>query len=154
LELGAVPDRRDLWEKPELPMDSLIGRLAADSGKPNLFMLDEIQSLASSSAREAAIATVRAILQKHKKTLMAVFTGSSQDALGAMKMSVGGAMYQFAQLVTFPVFDTEFLQQLADHYTQVHPTKLLAVNELQRVLAHIGFKPALMTLSKQRLLRD
>lgn len=144
LELGATPARRDLPEKPELRMDSLIGRLATDSGKPILLMLDEIQALGHSAGGDAAIATVRAVLQKHKKKLFAVFTGSSQEALGEMMMSAGGPMYQFAQLLTFPFLDTEFLQKLATHFSQVHPTKVLHVATLEKVFVHIGFKPALM----------
>lgn len=144
LELGEVPARRALPEKPELRMDSLIGRLAADSGKPILLMLDEIQSLGHSAGGEAAIATVRAVLQKHKKKLFAVFTGSSQEALGEIMMSAGGPMYQFAQLLTFPFLDTKFLEKLANHYSRVHPTKVIDVNALHRVFDHIGFKPALM----------
>jgi hypothetical protein len=144
LELGEVPTRRDLPEKPELRMDSLIGRLAADSGKPILLMLDEIQSLGHSVGDVAAIATVRAVLQKHKRKLFAVFTGSSQEALGELMMSAGGPMYQFAQLLTFPFLDSEFLEKLAKHYAQVHPTKILNVTDLNRVFAHIGFKPDLM----------
>lgn len=144
LELGGVPARRDLPEKPELRMDSLIARLAADSRKPILLMLGEIQSLGHFSGGEAAIATLRAVLQKHKKKVFAVFTGSSQEALGEMMMSAGGPMYQFAQLLTFPFLETEFLERLARHYTQVHPSKTLEINGLKKVFAHIGFKPALM----------
>lgn len=144
LELGETPSRRDLPEKPELRMDSLIGRLAADAGKPILLMLDEIQSLGQAAGGEAAIATVRAVLQKHKKVLFAVFTGSSQEALGEMMMSAGGAMYQFAQLLTFPSLGTEYLELLARHYMQVHPAKVLEVSALERVFVHIGYKPALM----------
>lgn len=109
IELGETPARRELPEKPELRMDSLISRLAADACKPILLMLDEIQSLGQTSGGEAAIATVRAVLQKHKKVLFAVFTGSSQDALGEMMMSAGGAMYQFAQLLTLPSLGTDYL---------------------------------------------
>ncbi|QRX84963.1 hypothetical protein JQN73_13635 [Glaciimonas sp. PAMC28666] len=144
LELGAAPRRRSLPEKPELRMDSLIARLAADSDKPILLMLDEIQALGHSAGGEAAIATVRAVLQKHKKKLVAVFTGSSQEALGEMMMSAGGPMYQFAQLLTFPFLDIEFLERLASHFRKVHPTKTLDIDALQKVFAHIGFKPALM----------
>ena len=144
IELGEVPARRELPEKPELRMDSLISRLAADAGKPILLMLDEIQSLGQAGGGEAAIATVRAVLQKHKKVLFAVFTGSSQEALGEMMMSAGGAMYQFAQLLTFPSLGTEYIELLAKHYMQVHPTKVLEVNALKKVFSHIGYKPALM----------
>lgn len=144
VELGEPPARRNLPEQPELRMDSLARRLAADSGKPILLMLDEIQSLGQVAGGESAIATVRAVLQKHKKMLFAVFTGSSQEALGEMMMSSGGAMYQFAQLLTFPSLGSEYLKLLARHYTQVHPAKVLDTSALARLFAHIGYKPALM----------
>lgn len=144
LEFGAEPARRDIPAAPELRLDALITRLAAASGKQILLMLDEIQSLAQAPAGEAAIATVRAVLQKHKKKVSAVFTGSSQEALGAMMMAAGGPMYQFAQLLTFPNLGSEYLALLAAHYRKVHPTKLLNMSDLEKVFAHLGYKPALM----------
>ncbi|WP_344763769.1 hypothetical protein [Actimicrobium antarcticum] len=144
LGLGRTPTRRDLPDKPELRMDTLIARLANDAGKPVLLMLDEIQALAHSAGGDAVIASIRAVLQKHKKKVFAVFTGSSQEALGEMMMSAGGPMYQFAQLLTFPFLEIEFLERLAAHFSEVHPRKRLDVVALQRVFEHIGFKPALM----------
>ena len=144
IELGDEPARRALPDKPELRMDALITRLAGESGKQILLMLDEIQVLGQSASGEAAVAAVRAVLQKHKKKVFAVFTGSSQEELGEMMMAAGGPMYQFAQLLTFPFLDTGYLQQLAAHYHRVHPNKSLDVAALQGLFAHIGFKPALM----------
>ncbi len=144
IELGEEPTRRALPEKPELRMDALISRLASASGKQILLMLDEIQVLGQSASGEAAVATVRAVLQKHNKKVFAVFTGSSQEELGEMMMAAGGPMYQFAQLLTFPFLGTDYLQQLAKHYNRVHPNKNLDVAALQALFAHIGHKPALM----------
>ena len=144
IELGDEPTRRALPEKPELRMDALISRLASASGKQILLMLDEIQVLGQSASGEAAVATVRAVLQKHNKKVFAVFTGSSQEELGEMMMAAGGPMYQFAQLLTFPFLDTDYLQQLAKHYNRVHPGKSLDIAALQALFAHIGYKPALM----------
>ena len=144
LEVGVEPVRRDLPESPELRLDALVSRLAAASGKPILLMLDEIQSLAQAQNGDAVVASLRAVLQKHKKNVFAVFTGSSQEALGAMMMAAGGPMYQFAQLLTFPSLDSEYLTLLADHYREVHPTKSLDRAEMEKVFAHLGYKPALM----------
>lgn len=144
IELGDEPSRRPLPDKPELRMDALITRLASASGKPILLMLDEIQVLGQSAQGEAAVATVRAVLQKHNKKVFAVFTGSSQEELGEMMMAAGGPMYQFAQLMTFPFLDTGYLQQLAAHYHRVHPSKSLDIAALQGLFEHIGYKPALM----------
>ncbi len=144
IELGDEPARRALPDKPELRLDALITRLASASGKPILLMLDEIQVLGQSTAGAAAVAAVRAVLQKHNKKVYAVFTGSSQEELGEMMMAAGGPMYQFAQLLTFPFLGTDYLQLLAAHYHRVHPNKNLDVAALQGLFAHIGFKPALM----------
>jgi hypothetical protein len=73
LEFGEEPARRQLPEKPELRMDALISRLANDSGKQILLMLDEIQALGQSTSGDAAIATVRAVLQKHNKKVFAAW---------------------------------------------------------------------------------
>jgi uncharacterized protein len=144
LEVGEAPARRDLPEAPELRLDALVSRLAAASGKPILLMLDEIQALAQAPHGDAIVASLRAVLQKHKKNIFAVFTGSSQEALGAMMMAAGGPMYQFAQLLTFPTLDSEYLTLLADHYRKVHTSKSLDKAAMEKVFAHLGYKPALM----------
>lgn len=113
IELGDELARRTLPDKPELRMDALITRLASESGKQILLMLDEIQVLGQSTSGEATVAAVRAVLQKHKEKVFAVFTVSSQEELGEMMMATGGPTYQFAQLLTFPFLDTDYLQQLA-----------------------------------------
>jgi uncharacterized protein len=144
LDLGEEPTRRKLPEEPALRMDALVLRLARQSGKPVLLMLDEIQSLAESSASESAIAALRAVLQNRKKQVLAVFTGSSQEAMSRMMLSAGGPMYQFAQLLTFPFLDSAYLKMLADHFRKVHPNKALDMAALERLFTHVHYKPALM----------
>jgi hypothetical protein len=53
-------------------------------------------------------------------------------------------MYQFAQLMDFPPLGDEFLTALAQHFASVHRAKRLSIEDLRRVFAQIGFKPALM----------
>ena len=144
LEVGNAPERRPLPNESELRLDTLTVRLAEKSGRHVLLMLDEIQSLGEVSNGAEIIATLRAVLQKRKREIAAVFTGSSQDGLAAMMAAAGGPMYQFAQLIDFPVLGDEYLQGLAEHFTQVHRGKKLDVEGLRRVFAQIGFKPALM----------
>ena len=84
LEFGEEPKRRALPSEPSLRLDSLIGRVAAARGRPVLLMLDEAQALAESPEGASIIASLRAVLQKRKRDVLAVFTGSSQDALAAM----------------------------------------------------------------------
>jgi uncharacterized protein len=144
VEFGDAPARRALPAQAELRLDALVTRLGAAAGKPVLLMLDEIQSVAEHPQGQAIIATLRAVLQKHKRKVHAVFTGSSQEAMAQMMSASGGPMYQFAQLVDFPSLGDEYLELLAQHFAKVHKGKRLALDDLRRAFGHIGHKPALM----------
>jgi uncharacterized protein len=144
VDFGVAPARRPLPTPPELRLDALVVRLAAAADKPILLMLDEIQALGDVADGERVIATLRAVLHKRRDVLKSVFTGSSQEAMVRMLSTAGSPMYQFAQLLDFPVLGDDYLKQLADHFAEVHPGKLLPLEDLRRVFARIGFKPRLM----------
>jgi uncharacterized protein len=144
VDFGDAPARRPLPTAPELRLDALVVRLAAAADKPILLMLDEIQALGDVADGERVIATLRAVLHKRRDILKSVFTGSSQEAMVRMLSTAGSPMYQFAQLLDFPVLGDDYLEQLADHFAEVHPGKLLPLEDLRRVFARIGFKPRLM----------
>ncbi len=144
LDLGDAPARRALPAAAELRLDALVTRLAAAAGKPVLLMLDEIQSLGDVAAGDQIIATLRAVLHKRRKVVAGVFTGSSQEAMARMLSTAGAPMYQFAQLLDFPVLGDKYLMQLAGHFAKVHAGKALPLDELRSVFARIGYKPSLM----------
>lgn len=144
VEFGDAPTRRALPAQAELRLDALVARLSAAAARPVLLMLDEVQSVAEHPQGQAIIATLRAVLQKHRRKVLGVFTGSSQEALAAMMAASGGPMYQFAQLVNFPSLGDEYLELLAQHFAKVHKGKRLVLADLRRVFDHIGHKPALM----------
>jgi hypothetical protein len=144
VSLGEAPARRALPQAPELRLDALASRLAHASGKPVLLMLDEVQALADVPDGERVVSALRAVLHKRRDALCAVFTGSSQEGLARMVSVVGAPMYQFAQLMDFPPLGDEFLTALAGHFASVHRAKRLSIEDLRRVFAQIGFKPALM----------
>jgi hypothetical protein len=144
LEFGDEPKLRQLPAQPELRLDSLVGRLATAAGRRVLLMLDEIQALSALPNGDSIVATLRAVLQKRKKQVSAVFTGSSQEELAALVAAAGGPMYQFAQLLDFPVLDGEYLRLLANHFARVHRGKHLDIADLGRVFEKIGYKPALL----------
>lgn len=144
LSLGDEPKRRDLPARPELRFDALVSRLATLSKRTVLLMLDEIQSLGKTEGGTRTIGSLRAVLQKRKDQVCAVFTGSSQEELSAMTMTAGAPMYQFTQMLTFPYLDESYLKQLAAHFSDVHPVKRLDLQALERAFAHIGSRPALM----------
>ena len=128
VDFGDAPARRPLPTAPELRLDALVVRLAAAADKPILLMLDEIQALGDVADGRRIIATLRAVLHKRRDILKSVFTGSSQEAMVRMLSTAGSPMYQFAQLLDFPVLGDEFLKQLADHFAEVHPGKLLPLD--------------------------
>lgn len=144
IEFGEGPQRRPLPAQPELRLDSLVARLAAAADRRVLLMLDEIQVLSALPNGDSIIATLRAVLQKRKKLVSAVFTGSSQEALSALVAAAGGPMYQFAQLLDFPVLGEEYINRLAEHFARVHKGKRLDVAVLQGAFEWLGYKPALL----------
>ena len=143
IDLGDAPTRRALPTRPELRLDVLVTRVAARSKKPVLLMLDEVQTLGDSSDGVAVAAALRAVLHKRRDQVMAVLTGSSQAGLAKVFTSAGAPMYQFAQLITFPVLGDDYLKKLADRFNQVHGKRPL-LDDLRHMFQAIGFKPALM----------
>ena len=93
---------------------------------------------------DSIIATLRAVLHKRKNEVMAVFTGSSQAGLSKIMSTAGYPMYQFAQLLDFPVLGDEYLAQLVGHYATIHRGRKPKLDDLRRMFARVGFKPALM----------
>ena len=144
VDLGDAPARRGLSPDAGLRFDALVTRLAAAANKQIVLMLDEFQVMAKVQNANDLLGKVRAVLQKHKTLVFAVFTGSSQTELGTMMASAGAPMYQFTQILTFPNLDTDYLMLLAAHYQQVHKEKSLVPADLERIFAHIGWKPAMM----------
>ncbi|HUG24248.1 hypothetical protein [Piscinibacter sp.] len=143
-DFGDAPARRTLPHAPQLRLDALVTRLAAAAHAPVLLMLDEIQALGDVSGGDQVIASLRAVLHKRREHVLAVFTGSSQEALASMVASAGAPMYQFAQLLNFPVLGDAFLKDLADHFAKVHRGRKPLLDDLRRVFEKIGFKPALI----------
>ena len=144
IELGREPERRALPAPATLRLDALAARVAQAAGRPLLLLLDEIQTLAEPPDGAALVAALRAVLQKRHDTVLAVFTGSSQEALAAMMTTAGAPMYQFAQLVDFPPLGTEYLAALAAHFNRVHKGAHLAPEALVPVFERLGRRPALM----------
>lgn len=143
IDLGEAPTRGPLPSAPQLQFDALVARLAAAAG-PVLLLLDEIQSLGDAAGADRVLAALRAVLHKRRDVLGAVFTGSSQEAMARMLATAGAPMYQFAQLLDFPVLGDEYLQALADHFASVHKGKSLSMDDMRRTFERIGYKPRLM----------
>ena len=144
IEFGDEPARRSLPSEPSLRLDALVLRLAHAARRPVLLMLDEAQTLGEHAEAAVMLSALRAVLHKRRQYVHTVLTGSSQDAIAAMVSAAGAPMYQFAQLLDFPVLGQEFLELLVRRFRQVHPGKRLAASDLVPVFEKIGFKPQLM----------
>jgi DNA-binding MarR family transcriptional regulator len=129
---------------PELRLDTLVARVAEASGRTVLLMLDEIQTLGEVSNGDAIIAALRAVLHKRKTRVAAVFTGSSQSGLAKIMSTAGAPMYQFAQLLDFPVLGDDYLEQLSAHFARVHRGRKPRLEDLRKLFARLSYKPALM----------
>lgn len=144
IDLGDEPQRRALPDSPALRLDALVTRLAARHKGQILLMLDEVQTLGEAVDGVSMVASLRAVLHKRRGEVCAVFTGSSQEGLARLMNTAGAPMYQFAQVIDFPFLDDEFLRLLTDHFSKVHPEKVLSLDDLRQGFSKIGFKPALM----------
>lgn len=144
IDLGEAPQRRPLPEVPEMRLDVLVTRLATEHGGKILLLLDEAQTLGDLPDGDALLATLRAVLHKRQAQVDAVLTGSSQEALARLMTTVGAPMYQFAQLLTFPVLGDDYLVQLTDHFAEVHQGRAPRLDDLRRLFARVGHKPALL----------
>lgn len=89
LEFGDEPKPRQLPTQPELRLDSLVGRIATAAGRRVLLMLDDIQALSALPNADSIVATLRAVLQKRKKQVSAVFAGSYQEDLAVLVAAAG-----------------------------------------------------------------
>ena len=144
VELGDEPQRRMLPPEPQFRFDALVPRLAAATRRHVLLVLDELQAVSYVRDGADVLASIRAVLQKHRKVVSAVFTGSSQEHLAAMLLSAGGPMYQFAHVLSFPPLGTSYLCLLQQHFHRVHRDKRLELAALERMFAFLGHRPALM----------
>jgi hypothetical protein len=144
IEFGDEPARRSLPSEPSLRLDALVLRLAYAARRPVLLMLDEAQTLGEHAEAAAMLSALRAVLHRRRQYVYAVLTGSSQDAIAAMVSAAGAPMYQFAQLLDFPVLGNQFLDLLVQRFREVHPPKRLSESDLMSVFQKIGYKPQLM----------
>lgn len=144
VDLGDGPQRRPLPADPAFRMDALFGRLSTEHGGKVLLLLDEAQSLGAHPQGIDLISTLRAALTKHKNKVFSILTGSSQVDLAKMFSNAGAPMYQYAQKVDFPFLGEEFLQAVSQHFTTVHPGKVIQAEALSDLFARLGYKPAVL----------
>lgn len=105
----------------EIPMDFLdliveyCDRLA-DKEKPAFLLFDEFQELAKAPYGDTLIAVLRSSLVKHRYSLVAVFSGSSQDELQRMFNKRTAPFFAFASNIEIPSLTDEFVDHQIDQF--------------------------------------
>ncbi len=91
-----------------LLLDQYCGRLA-DEKKPTFLLFDEFQEIARTEASAPLVAALRTSLDKRRRSLVSVFTGSSQDGLRKVFSARSAPFYRFATQLTLPVLGEAFV---------------------------------------------
>ena len=97
-----------------LLLDQYCERLAGDN-KPAFLLFDEFQELARMPTTASLIASLRTSLDKRKDSLVAVFTGSSQEGLRQVFSAREAPFFRFATPLSLPTMDDTFV----DHQLKV-----------------------------------
>lgn len=101
-----------------LLLDQYCERLADDK-HPTLLLFDEFQEVARSEHTAPIVAALRTSLDRRRKGLVSVFTGSSQDGLRKVFNAREAPFYRFATQMTLPALDEGFV----DHQLAVFRAK-------------------------------
>lgn len=106
-----------------LYLDDLLGRLA-NAKRPAILFLDEVQELARDANYRPLIAALRTSLDKRKRSLRAVFTGSSREGLQAMFSASEAPFFHFATPIDLPMFGMDFVKHILATFARMSKRKL------------------------------
>ena len=101
-----------------LLLDQYCERLA-NAKRPSWLLFDEFQELAQSSDSAPIIAALRTSLDTRKRSLVSVFTGSSEEGLNKVFNAKDAPFFRFATQMKLPVLDEAFI----DHQLGVFESK-------------------------------
>ncbi|MEM9840542.1 MAG: ATP-binding protein [Pseudomonadota bacterium] len=101
-----------------LLLDQYCDRLANEE-HPTILLFDEFQELATSEDTASIVAALRTSLDTRKRSLVSVFTGSSQEGLRKMFSAKDAPFYRFATQTTLPQLGDDFV----DHQLGVFKSK-------------------------------
>lgn len=113
-------------EPPEshlLLLDQYCERLASDD-KPAFLLFDEFQELTRAPSIAPLIASLRTSLDKRKDSLVAVFTGSSQEGLRKVFSAREAPFFRFATPLTLPTMDNAFVEHQLKVFKETSKAKV------------------------------
>lgn len=106
-----------------------------------LFILDEIQILASSDENDNIVASIRAFLNKNEDWLHCIMTGSNSNELSRMFNRYEAPLYRAAYIEDFPPLGDEFVLHMIKCYHDKSGLKLDEVEAI-RTFNQLGKRPA------------
>lgn len=121
IDLGAKADRRP--ESELLLLDQYLDRLA-DTTRPAILLLDEVQELAGHPQGRDIMAGLRSSLDQRKQGLKTVFTGSSRIGLNKVFSEKSAPLYRFANPLHLPPLGPEFVDHQLGVFHKVYRRKL------------------------------
>lgn len=107
-----------------LGLDLLCGQLE-NNKKPTFLLLDEVQELSKSDGAKELIAALRTSLDKRKRGLATVFTGSSLAGLRAMFSDRDAPLFRFAEPLELPDLNSDFVAHQMRAFRAVSKSKIL-----------------------------
>jgi len=136
---------------PEIANESL--EMLVGNKSRVLIMFDEIQHLATNPDFEELIATLRTYLDGNKKSIRAIFTGSSQDRLNKIFRNQKAAFYRSASLVAFPDMDEDFTAYLAKQFYALTKRKI-PKSEIHEIFVEYRCSPFIVVDLLQTMMRE
>lgn len=127
---GAADIEIDLSRKPDqqpdsalLLLDQYLDRLA-DTARPTILLLDEVQELAGHPQGVEIMAGLRTSLDQRKQGLKTVFTGSSRIGLNKVFSEKTAPLYRFASPLHLPPLGPEFVDHQLGVFHDVYRRRL------------------------------
>ena len=125
----------------------------AESDKPTLLLLDEIQELVNIQQASGLVASLRTGLDMNKDAIKVIFTGSSRNGLLAMFDDARAPFFHFSTNLDLPVLDDGFVSHLALVYEQI-TGKTISISELIMAFNDLGRVPMQMRALLKEVILD
>lgn len=106
-----------------LLLDACLGRLA-DDRKPAILLLDEFQEIVGAPQGAEIMAGLRTSLDKRKRGLRTVFTGSSQAGLDRVFSARATPFFRFAAPLKLPVLGEDFVDHQLAMFARTYRRRL------------------------------
>ena len=142
IEAFGLGIERENAPAPTFSITELISAIA-NTSRPTLLLLDEVQELARFTGAAGLIRSLRTGLDIHQDNVKTIFTGSSTNGLKTMFNNSKAPFFHFAHALDFPLLGKDFTDFLADIY---HSRTGNSINktDLYRMFERLNHTPMYM----------